>query len=288
MGLISLDHHGAFKIETPEIGVENRRMVGSCNALVCLYHGSRNITLWNSATREQRTLPSPRMDNKFYSTQIRAVGFGYHLNDYKVVRIEYSLEGPPVPAKVVVFCTSTASWRVVDAIVPCFLKPHNCLVILKGVPYWLGFESYWKDEMYVRKEFVVCFDMGKEVFRQVHVPDAEGEGSYNDYNKELGVLHQSLAILYYLSDEQVINFVDFWVMKDDECWSKVQRIGPFSNVGIPLGCWKDGVVVWQNGDDDELLLYDPNTKAVNKLSIYGAPGFISTCVFTCMESLIAL
>ena len=29
MGLISLDHHGAVKIETPEIGVENRGMVGS-------------------------------------------------------------------------------------------------------------------------------------------------------------------------------------------------------------------------------------------------------------------
>ncbi|XP_059441051.1 uncharacterized protein LOC132173552 [Corylus avellana] len=184
---------------------------------------------------------------------------------------------------------STGSWRVVDAIVPCSIGPYYmCSAILKGMPYWLGLELFRENTSVEIKESVVCFDMGNEVFRQVHVPDAEG--SYSVYRMELWVLHESLAIIYYpwrRWREQTSNFVEIWVMKDDDCWIKVEMIGPFSSIGIPLGCWKDGVIVWQNGK--ELLVYDPNTRAVNGLSIYGVVSkFFSVRVSTYMESLLAL
>jgi hypothetical protein len=62
-----------------------------------------------------------------------------------------------------------------DAIVPCFIEQRMCSVILKGVPYWLGFGPFseitrFGQAAWARNEFVVSFDMGKEVFRQVHVP----------------------------------------------------------------------------------------------------------------------
>ena len=282
----------AEKIETPEIGDERRRMVGSCNGLVCLYNGQRNIILWNPATREHRILPSLRIDPDSPNTlRWDCVGFGYHLEDYKVVRILCSRDEHPNRAEVEVYSMSTGSWRVVDAIVPCLIRPnYMCSVILKGMPYWLGHELVRENTSVEIKEFVVCFDMGNEVFRQVHVPDAEG--SFSVYRKELGVLHESLAIIYYPWREQTSNFVEIWVMKDDDgvddCWIKVERIGPFSSIGIPLGCWIDGVVVWHNGSD-ELLVYDPNIKAVNKLFIYWVVSK-SFCarVSTYMESIVAL
>ncbi|XP_059428696.1 uncharacterized protein LOC132162473 [Corylus avellana] len=272
----------AVNIETPEIGDE---LVGSCNGLVCLYNRKRNITLWNPATREHKILPTLGIDPDSPNTlRWNCVGFGYHLEDYKVVRILYSRDEPPNRAQVEVYSMSTGSWRVVDAIVPCSIRPYYmCSVILKGMPYWLGLELFREKTSVEIKEFMVCFDIGNEVFWQVHVPDAEGS-----YRKELGVLHESLAIIYYPWREQTSNFVEIWVMKDDDCWIKVERIGPFSSIGIPLGCWKAGVVVWQNGNN-ELLVYDPNIKAVNKLFIYGVvSNFFSARVSTYMESLVAL
>jgi F-box interacting protein len=284
----------AAKIENPEKGKVRLIMVGSCNGLVCLYQNYWLIRLWNPATREHKILPTPRITPTFPSTSSPrfSIGFGCHLNDYKLVRIVYSKH--PDERQVEVYSTSIGCWRSIDAIVPCFIEQRMCSVILKGVPYWLGFGPFWEDTRFGqgeprRDEFVVSFDMGKEVFRQVHVPYAEG--SYSDYSKKLGVLNESLAIIYYPCREQVSNFIDFWVMtKDhgvDECWIKAQRIGPFSSIGIPLGFWKDGVVVCENGDD-ELLLYDPNIKAVKKLSTYGADHgkLISTNVSTYMESLV--
>jgi hypothetical protein len=41
-------------------------------------------------------------------------------------------------------------------------------------------------------------------------------------------------------------------------------------------------------DTDELFLYDPNFKAVNKLSTYGARNLISSTICTYMESLVPL
>ncbi|XP_059450867.1 F-box protein CPR1-like [Corylus avellana] len=275
----------AVKIKTPEKGM----VMGSCNGLVCLYNGKKNITLWNPATREHKILPTlgidPNSPNTLGIDDI--VGFGYHLNDYKVVRILYFDDEPSDSAQVEVYSTSTGCWRVFDAIVPCVIRKLNSSVILKGVPYWIG--CYFTSNIRYR-ESVVYFDMGKEVFRHVHTPSA-AEGSYCTYGKKLGVLNESLAIICNHCTT-VSNFVDIWVMmKDDdgvdhERWIKVQRIGPFPSFRMLLGCWRDGVLVWQN-DNDELLVYDPNINAVNKLSPYGVVPTLSR-VFTYMESLVPL
>ncbi|KAE8099237.1 hypothetical protein FH972_017234 [Carpinus fangiana] len=277
----------AVKIETPLEEKVKLIMAGSCDGLICLYK-SLLILLWNPAIREHKILPTPRIHPTFPSTlSWVSIGFGYHLNDYKLVRIVYckAQDNRLLPAQVEVYSTSTVSWRLIDAIVPSVIEQCKCSVIVKGVPYWLGFGSFWPHTRFgpedpIREEFVVSFDMGKEVFRQVHVPYCEG--SYNKYSKKLGVLNESLAVIYYPWPEHVSSFIDFWLMKDDECWTKVQRIGPFSSVGIPLGCWKDGLVVWQNGNEE--LVYDPNSKEVKKLSSH--PKLISTYVSTYVESLV--
>ncbi|KAE8099238.1 hypothetical protein FH972_017235 [Carpinus fangiana] len=121
----------AEKIETPEIGDEQ-------NTRFCLHFASIST-------------PGPN------TLRWDCVGFGYHLEDYKVVRILCSRDEHPNRAEVEVYSMSTGSWRVVDAVVPCLIRPNY-----------------------------MC---------SVHVPNAEG--SYSVYRKELGVLHESLAIIYY-------------------------------------------------------------------------------------------
>ncbi|XP_059428697.1 putative F-box protein At3g17480 [Corylus avellana] len=283
----------AVKIETPEkIGSPGKGMVvGSCNGLVCLYNGGRNITLWNPATGEDKILP-PLGINPKSRANLNSVGFGYHLNDYKVVRILYSRGEPldrPASTQVEVYSTSTGCWRVFDAIVPCFINNLNSSVILKGVPYWIG-HSY-NTFRYTYRECVIYFDMGKEVFQQMHTPP-DAEGSY----KKLGVWNESLALIR--TQLVVSDCVDIWaMMKDDdgvdERWIKVTRINsPCPSFGMLLGCWGDGVLVWQNDHNYKLLVYDHNIKAVNKLSpdagVDRTCSHISTCIFTYMESLVPL
>ncbi|XP_059428479.1 putative F-box protein At3g10430 [Corylus avellana] len=242
----------AVQIATPEEECGRIGMVGSCNGLVYLYRGWRVDMLWNPITTENKILPTPLIDDPtFWNKEIMrvSVGFGYHCNhcnDYKVVRIVYCSDC----ANVEVYSTSKGCWRVIDSIVPCESKQRTCSVILKEVPYWLGSAS--------GKQFVLSFDMGKEVFWQVLVPP-DPNRSY----KSLGVFNGSLAIIYYPCPEDLVcTFIDFWVMKDDESWSKVVRIGPFLGMGFPLGCWEDGVVIWEQGDYGRLLVYDPITKSV--------------------------
>ncbi|XP_041026835.1 F-box protein At3g07870-like [Juglans microcarpa x Juglans regia] len=288
----------AAKIDAPR-EIKFGIIVGSCNGLVCLSQGSV-ILLWNPATREHNILPTPCIDPRFPNLSIMkiSIGFGFHLDDYKVVRIVYFRglqDGNPVHAsRVELYSTSTGSWRMINAVVPCDIEQLRCGVILKGVPYWLGFGPFWPNTIFGpgeprRDEFVLSFDMGKEVFGLLGVPEPDAKGSCHKYSKKLGAYKGSVALIYYPCLEHVDNFIEFWVMKDndlgfDECWSKVLRIGPFSSIGIPLGCWNNGVVIWQN-DKDELFLYDPFTKDVKKLSTHGATKF-SACVSTYVESLL--
>lgn len=276
-------------------------IVGSCNGLVCLSTQGSVILLWNPATREDKILPTPCIDTTFPNLPIMkiSVGFGFCLDDYKVVRIVY-FRGPqvgnPVHARVEIFSTSTGSWRMINVIVPCDIEQRRCGVILKGVPYWLGFGPFWPNTIFGpgeprRDEFVLSFDMGKEAFGLVGVPDPDAKGSCQKYSKKLGLYNESVALIYYPCHEHVDNFIEFWVMKGhdhdlgvDECWTKVLKIGPFSSIGIPMGCWNNGVVIWQN-DMDELFLYNPFTKDIKKLSTHGATKF-SASISTYVESLL--
>lgn len=282
-----------LKIDTPSPKVlQPEVIVGSCNGLVCLYKDSM-ILLWNPATKEHKVLPSPCIGPPFLNPLLVRVsmGFGLHVNDYKVVRVVKFRS--QVAAKVEVYSTRKGCWRVInDAIVPCDIEQRKCSVVVKGVPYWLGFGPFWPDTIFGperevrRDEFVLSFDMGNEVFRQVDVPDAKG--SHFKYSKKLGVYNESIAIMYYPSYEQFDRLIEIWVMKDhgvDEGWDKVLRIGrPFSSLWTPLGCWENGMVILQN-DSQQLLLYDPNIDKAKVVSVAPSPRFY-TSVATYLESLV--
>lgn len=278
---------------TPKV-VEREVIVGSCNGLVCLSRDSE-IVLWNPATKEHKVLPTPSISTECFNPLItcRSIGFGFHVEDYKVVRMvnsNYLVSGKITP-KVEVYSTSSGSWRVIDAIIPCYVDQRKCSMVLKGVPYWLGFGPICPNTIFVprrevlRDEFVLSFDMGNEVFLQVDVPGAKDY--HCKYSKKLGVYNESVAIMYYPSYEKDVRFVELWVMKDhvvDECWVQVLRIGPFSTLWTPLGCWENGVVILQN-HKDELLLYDPTIGKAEAVPTNGAPMF-STSIATYMESLV--
>ncbi|KAF3972203.1 hypothetical protein CMV_004280 [Castanea mollissima] len=276
--------------------VEREVIVGSCNGLVCLSRDSE-IVLWNPATKEHKVLPTPCISTEFFNPLITwSIGFGFHVEDYKVVRMvntNYLLSGKITP-KVEVYSTSSGSWRVINAIIPCYVEQRRCSVVLKGVPYWLGFGPICPNTIFVprrevlREEFVLSFDMGNEVFLQVDVPGAKDY--HYTYSKKLGVYNESVAIMYYPSYEKDIRFIELWVMKEDhvvdECWVQVLRIGPFSTLWTPLGCWESGVVILQN-HKDELLLYDPTIGKAKAVPTNGAPKF-STSIATYMESLVSV
>ncbi|KAB1200507.1 hypothetical protein CJ030_MR0G007046 [Morella rubra] len=94
--------------------VENAYIVGSCNGLVCTSNEDSVIVIWNPATRDYKLLPMPRLFPEHPFEPWIFQSFGFHLMDYKVVRIVSScgteIDGRPAPPKVEVYSAS-AGWK---------------------------------------------------------------------------------------------------------------------------------------------------------------------------------
>ncbi|KAB1200506.1 putative F-box only protein 9 [Morella rubra] len=291
--------------------VEIAYIVGSCKGLICISNDdSAVIIIWNPATRDYKFLPMPRLFPKYPFEPWLCQSFGFHLMDYKVVRIVSSckteIDGRPVPSKVEVYSATAGCWKTINATLPYYYMEQKCSVIVKGVPYWLAQEPiYGLDHEAHLNDFVLSFDMGKEVFWQMDLPKAQGwDDMYMDkgITKKLGIYNESLAMMYFYFPyrmEEVPQLIEFWAMEDhghaDQCWSKVLRIGPIIDslyTVIPLGCWKNQVVMIRLPPyephmppyEEELLLYDPNTEGVKELASYSGMAPI-TC-WTYVESLL--
>lgn len=96
------------------------RMVDSCNGLVLFSDdrvcGSKTMYLWNPSIRKFVTLPRPIVTYLSHGAYMYTIGFGFHANDYKVVRVVHLLPeeqggGIKVPPEVEIYEHSTGSWR---------------------------------------------------------------------------------------------------------------------------------------------------------------------------------
>ncbi|KAI9127218.1 hypothetical protein K1719_001777 [Acacia pycnantha] len=135
------------------------RIIGSINGLLCLVNDDWKCLypffLWNPATREVRQLPTPRKhDNPCRC----AAGFGYSINDYKIVRIYCDLDHAFSRAEV--YSLSTGSWKDVDlGVLQGVHILFSCFnVSAKGRIFWRGINFDEQDNT------IVSYDIAREVF----------------------------------------------------------------------------------------------------------------------------
>lgn len=163
--------------------------------------------LWNPAIREVKLLPPepylpawPRTwsspadfpEHVVYVPDFSddpAFGYDPKLKDYKVVEIGFSAayddhEGVNTlmyPPRAVVYTRGTDSWREINTdsleTETTNLWPATFQMYFKGMCYWLGREQVKEvkfyslmEEQYIR-ELIISFDMSREVFYDIMLPD---------------------------------------------------------------------------------------------------------------------
>ncbi|KAK1432083.1 hypothetical protein QVD17_08973 [Tagetes erecta] len=201
------------------------KIVGSCNGLVCLIHGLRDLTIYNPSTRCLKPFQSPQQLHSD-SNQIEYVygfGFGSNPDDMRVVRFPRFARD----------CEYT-KFNAYD-----FIDTSG--TFLNGSLHWLARHSNIQNQNRV----IASFDVSKETFRDVSLPPQDPSLPYYI----LGVLK---GCLYALCDGIYHTEVEIWLMKEYgvvNSWSKF--------VKIPVDMWTGNISYMRplrSLSDDEILL----------------------------------
>ncbi|KAG7968444.1 hypothetical protein I3843_08G154800 [Carya illinoinensis] len=138
-------------------------------------------------------------------------------------------------------------------------------------------------------EYILSFDMSKEVFLRTPMTDKRviGSGLYNW--RDLFLLNESVALSVRNSDEEQSDFCfHIWLLGEfgvEESWRKIYTLGPLTGFDTVLGFWKDDALFFGSADG-RLFLYDSSTKEMNYLQIDGEPMTLRLITF--METLVSV
>ncbi|KAK8469074.1 hypothetical protein PHAVU_006G204575 [Phaseolus vulgaris] len=201
------------------------------------------------------------------------VGFGFSslTDDYKIVRISMCvIFKQPKVDRAEVYSLTSGSWREINAV-----KLHNLglvsrSVAITGTIFWLASRTFSSTHY----EFVVSFDIGRELFTLMIGPQMPSSPSPTFNNYELVVCNDELAMFCNCIARNFVSCsFDLWVLKDFNCdydddrrdgggesWVKMYSVGPFSGLVYPLSLWKDEIVCRErlkveNGGDSVIGCY---------------------------------
>ncbi|XP_019153163.1 PREDICTED: F-box protein CPR30-like [Ipomoea nil] len=251
---------------------------GPLNGLFSLYNDQEQVTLWNPATREAKSLPVsyPEVSASFRMNSYK-LGFGMDPSNgnYKVVWIRDYWD--PIadawhsPAIISVYTLTTDSWKHFEELHICsrILGKSCCNAYLDGFYYWRANNN----------GKIVSFDMGNEVFREIQTPE-----TFKSTQGDLALYNDSVAMFLYESMNMQTS-IDVWVMDRAMCWTKMASLGPFLNIKRPLGYGKNGEVLLEIVNS-ELHMYDPRSKEIRALGPRRKGYSLQASVFK--ESLVSI
>jgi F-box interacting protein len=223
------------------------RVVGICNGLVCIsddLHGNTNqLFLWNPCVRKFVKLPLPNVTCQL-GKKHGSIGFGFDAktNDYKVARVVYLEVDPNIlkeRPKVEVYSLSTCEWRIITAALPpiCTLnliEGREPQAFVNGAIHWIAFRGTGGVRL---GAFVLVFDLGDEVFREIPLPKLP---NYNpqECRNDLCAYGNSIALFQTVFVDS--RHLDIWVMKEygvSSSWTKVLTLAAQVRIlprGLPL------------------------------------------------------
>ncbi|KAL7000605.1 hypothetical protein U1Q18_001757 [Sarracenia purpurea var. burkii] len=273
------------------------RIVGSCNGILCLsddlFGNTGNIILWNPMIRRSLTLPVPNFTFDCNDPHMFVLGFGVDpkTNDHKVVRISY-LQGDNayiVLPKVEIFSLQLGSWKEIKTIVPYFITEHFwSQAFVNGVVHWVAYYRVGKsgDRNRIFRCLVMSFDMGRDVFGELSLPECLGAG-VSPMNMSASVFGGSLSILRY--DQRIWpRSCSIWIMKDHGIvgsWVNQFNIDLEGGLGMPLGLRKNGELLFAT-PSTELVSYNYGTRTRLNMGKFGTMD--SFYVDNYIESLVLL
>ncbi|XP_050902897.1 F-box/kelch-repeat protein At3g23880-like [Lathyrus oleraceus] len=256
--------------EAVEFSMEHRfSILGSCNGLVCLLDIDQGyVRLWNPSTRF-KSKESPSLGSLFYHWAVTSYGFGYdHVNDkYKVLLDvhSHSLVRSGCSENVILYTFGENSWTSVQNFP--FPIPTTSFQgkFVSGTLNWVVVRE---DGDYSRTT-ILSFDLGKETYSEILLPQNQKYDSYRDSKPNLGVLHNCLCLSFDIDTHLVL-----WLMKEygvAESWTRLMMIpaehlwkgvdqGPYCVVE-PLFIFGNSIVLLKTVD--RIFLYNFNSGRID-------------------------
>ncbi|KAK4540536.1 hypothetical protein RGQ29_031833 [Quercus rubra] len=244
------------------------KLIGSVNGLFCLCE-KEQIILWNPCIRKFITLPK----TKTKSAVIYGFGFDARTNDYKVVSIATKPR-----CLVEVYSLKEGAWRKTSA--GGSLSPGTMFLCYNGAAFIKGAVHFQATCRITRKlktcPFILSFDFGDEVFRFISLPMSvlTAELEFDIFG-----FRGSLSVVCYT--HRIRTSCSIWVMKEydvDKTWSKLCTVDLCGNGHV--------IVETDLKTDPKLSSYDPQSKQVKNLGIYGRS--FNSCADNYVESLVLL
>ncbi|XP_076944841.1 putative F-box protein At1g47790 [Bidens hawaiensis] len=233
------------------------------------------IVIWNPSIRKSVGITLSISD---------AIGIGVcpKTSDVKIVKITYD------KWQVDVFTLSSRAWRSLSWNLPYkslkFSYPH---AIIDGVLHWRAYDSVTK------KYMIISFNLTSEEFGQIDLPDSLAD-SRSVFNPHIFKLNESLAVLHYTEDDAGKHVCDVWKMLKNGVpkspFTKLYTVTLQLEDGKIIGFLKNGQPIvdqlYIRGGlfVRELEVYDPYSKHISGLGIYGSA--LSMASYT--ESLLLL
>ncbi|AES68581.1 F-box/kelch-repeat protein At3g23880 [Medicago truncatula] len=198
--------------------------VGSCNGILCFTAGIYKISviLWNPSIRKIKEFPLFQKPN--WSFTHMAFGFGYDsFNDnYKVVvvlqgLIQDSSGNIACKTEVKVHTSITNCWKNIQEFTFGSILPEQSGKFVSDTINWLAVIDF--DGRSPR--FIISFDLEKESYQKVLLPDSGGVNVCNFL--ALFVLRDCLCVTYGDSDFDSV-LKDVWIMKEygnKDSWTKL-------------------------------------------------------------------
>lgn len=235
------DENSAVKnLQFPvEMGsIRSVKLLGSCNGLLCLGLGERNVIVWNPCVGEYKKVQEPEGEGD------GSYGFGYDScnDDYKLVRVIPG-NGSDKMISVDVFSLKANSWRRVCYGGYRFDLLDRMGTFFNGSVYWQAKQGDTN-----RMTLIVSFDLVEEKFREMPKPDGRFATG-----PMLGVLGESLCACR----SEFGKDVELWAMKQEGAevsWIKLANVSRrtepeyICDFSIPLCFAKNGeALILQGG-----------------------------------------
>ena len=216
-----------------------------------------------------------------------STGFGFDAktNDYKVVRFVTLLNSGRIgesPPKVEVYSLAIGKWRMITALAPIGdVCGRGTQSFINGALHWIAMKKVTNNKLIY---FVMVFDLGDEVFREMELPKLSDEDGY----------WEQLAISAYGNSLALFNETDhalnIWVMKeyaDASSWTKIFTyavLGSGCHVPTPIAFRRSGEVILEKLKE-QLVSCDLESQKIQDL---GITGYEYTFAGSYVESLVLL
>jgi F-box interacting protein len=227
-------------------------MFGFCNGMFGFFkHIDYTIYLWNPTIKKSKILAAAGTTCSCFPTSFcsftHGLAYDSQNNDYKILRIVSSNEW--IGSKIVqeveaeVYTLSTDSWRrvviSVGSLSGSILRTQeNPCVFVNGALHSIAYT--------LEKNFILCFDVNDERFREIMLPDDYLDGFSPIFycSEQLVVFKGSLAL------------VDFGRIRDEE--SYICRIWVMGEYGV-VNSWTKKIVPLETKYATGLVSLDPES-----------------------------